>query len=83
MSDAPRWVRIGSYAAPWESDVDRAALESAGIPVLVKGPEVGIFGPGFIGATGRGVTLFVPSDRLDEARRILGRDDDDDGAPAA
>ncbi|HLU25050.1 MAG TPA: hypothetical protein VKZ58_05040 [Longimicrobiales bacterium] len=81
MSDAPRWVQIGSYAAPWESDVDRATLESAGIPVLVKGPEVGIFGPGFAGATSRGVTLFVPSDRLDEARQILGLDEDGEGSP--
>jgi hypothetical protein len=32
---------------------------------------VGIFGPGFQGATARGVTVLVPFSRLEEARAIL------------
>jgi len=35
---------------------------------------VGIFGPGFQGATARGVTVRVPNGSIDEARAVLSVD---------
>jgi len=46
-------------------------LDEAGIPSMVKGLEVGIWGPGWGGPVPRGVSIFVPSDRLDEAMQLL------------
>lgn len=67
----PRWVELGWYSGLFDADVDRAILESAGIPVLVKSSATGLFGPGFSGSTTEGVRLFVPSHNLDEARSLL------------
>lgn len=74
MSD---WARIREYGARFEADIHASMLESAGIPVLVKGSETGIFGPGFAGATALGVELLVPADLLEEAREVIA---DADGA---
>lgn len=71
MSD---WAFLKRYAARIEADLQIGLLEDAGIPVLVRGPETGIFGPGFSGATTAGVTVFVPAERVDEAREVLGED---------
>ena len=42
----------------------RRWLEAAGIPVLVKGEEAGIWGPGFAGPTSQGITLLVATERV-------------------
>jgi hypothetical protein len=76
-SGAPRWVELGSYAGHFDADVDRVLLETAGIPVLVKGASTGIFGPGFAGPTAEGVRLFVPASRLADARDVLAGADGD------
>lgn len=50
-------------------------LEAEGIDAVARGNDiVGIFGPGFSGATARGVDVMVPSTMLTEAREILGAD---------
>jgi hypothetical protein len=72
----PRWVELGAYAGHFDADVDRVLLETAGIPVLVKGASTGIFGPGFAGPTAEGVRLFVPASRLAYAREVLAGDED-------
>jgi hypothetical protein len=47
-------------------------LKSAGIEAVSRGVDItGIFGPGFQGATARGVDVLVPQDRLAEARELL------------
>lgn len=47
-------------------------LKSAGIEAVSRGVDItGIFGPGFQGATARGVDVLVPLDRLAEARELL------------
>ena len=71
-----RWVEVANYATQIEADFDRVTLEEAGIPVLVKGPLTGAFGPGFAGATMYGVRLFVPAELLEDARAVLGADTD-------
>lgn len=71
MSDESDWTRLAEYGARPEADLVMGRLEQAGIPALVKGPETGIFGPGLAGTTPLGVTVFVPADRLQEARDLL------------
>jgi hypothetical protein len=73
-----RWVEIANHATQIEADFDRVTLEEAGIPVLVKGPMTGAFGPGFAGATMYGVRLYVPAELVDEAREILGAEPESD-----
>lgn len=71
MSHESDWARLAEYASQPEADVDLGRLEDAGIPTMVKGPETGIFGPGIAAPTPLGVTVFVPADRLEEARALL------------
>lgn len=68
------WVKLREYAGQIEADLDLGFLDYAGIPTLVRGGETGIFGPGFAGATARGVSIFVPRERLDAARDAVGMD---------
>jgi len=71
MEDDHGWKRIAEFGSQVEADVAVSRLEAAGIPVLVKGPETGIFGPGISGPTPLGVTVFVPADQLHRAREVL------------
>lgn len=71
MSESPEWTLVAEYGAGYEADLATSMLEAADIPVLRKGPETGIFGPGFSGTTALGVQLFVPRSRLEDARIVL------------
>jgi hypothetical protein len=67
-----QWVPVASYAARFEADLAVARLEAEGILAVTRGNDItGIFGPGFGGATARGVVVLVPSDVVDAAREIL------------
>jgi hypothetical protein len=67
------WIEIATYAAGFEADLALARLESAGILGVRRDNDLtGIFGPGFQGATARGVAVLVPSNAVDEARDVLG-----------
>lgn len=70
------WVAVKHYAALFEAEMDQQLLEQSGIPVLLKGPITGVFGPGFAGPTAQGVTLLVPDDQVDAAGELLSDDDD-------
>lgn len=66
------WVPVATYAARFEADLAVVRLESAGLLAVARGNDItGIFGPGFAGATARGVVVLVPSDAVDAAREIL------------
>jgi hypothetical protein len=54
-------------------DVDyvRATLEAEGIPVLVRGFQVGMFGSGFQGPMNQGAKILVPESALDRARDLI------------
>ena len=66
------WVTVATYGASFEADLAVARLEAAGILAVARGNDItGIFGPGFGGATARGVAVLVPSDAADAAREIL------------
>jgi hypothetical protein len=71
MDDRREWRKVAEFGAGYEADAAEAVLAAYDIPVLRDGPEVGIFGPGFAGATAKGVTLHVPADRWDEAKAAL------------
>lgn len=66
------WRVLSRFGARFEADLQVALLEGAGIPVLVRGAETGIFGPGFAGATASGVTVLVPEDSFERAREVIG-----------
>lgn len=86
--DRTPWEPVAHVASGFEADVLVAVLEAAGIPALAQGNDlVGIFGPGFQGASARGVTVLVPRLAVADARRVLaaahddGDGDEDDGRP--
>lgn len=66
------WALLKEYASRMEADLDIATLGIEEIPALVRGPEAGIFGPGFAGSTTLGVRVFVPEALLEIARDLLG-----------
>ena len=65
------WVLLREYASQLEADLDIGVLMENDVPHLVQGPPVGVFGPGFTGATGDGVRVFVPHDSLELATELL------------
>ena len=71
MTDPSEWQRLAEYGAGVDADVAEAVLRAHDIPVLRRGPEVGIFGPGFAGPTAHGISLLVPANRLAEAKAAL------------
>ena len=69
---ASGWADVATFSSGFEADLAVANLEAAGIhAVRDSNDTVGIFGPGFQGATARGVTVRVPADSLAEARAVL------------
>ena len=71
MASAPAWVRGGTYSAIWEAEMARGILEGAGIPARISSDAPGVFGAGWSGTVPRGVELFVPREREDDARAVL------------
>jgi hypothetical protein len=71
------WEVLATFASGLEADLAIAQLEAAGIDaVRDNNDSVGIVGPGFQGATSRGVSVKVPSPLLSEARDVIGLEDD-------
>ena len=69
---APRWEAVATYATVYEAEIGRAVLEAGGFDAVVEpGERTGIFGPGFAGATARGVRVLVPGEQLAAARTHL------------
>ena len=66
------WCVLATYSSGFEADLALAQLEAAEIPAMRDSNDtVGIFGPGFQGATSRGVTVRVPASALAEAREVV------------
>jgi hypothetical protein len=66
------WRVLATYASGFEADLAMAQLEAAEIPAIRDNNDtVGIFGPGFQGATARGVIVRVPASALEDARAIV------------
>jgi hypothetical protein len=73
--DMSEWIAVREYGALFEAEMAKQRLEQSDIPVLLKGPITGAFGPGFSGATAQGVTLLVPDDHRDAAVELLADDE--------
>ncbi|CAN5641988.1 hypothetical protein BH23GEM6_BH23GEM6_19160 [soil metagenome] len=71
MTDNREWMLLASYDFGYEADFAEAMLKGAGIPVVVKGREAGIWGPGFAGPTSQGLSVWVPQTQVEEARELL------------
>jgi hypothetical protein len=66
------WRVLATYVSGFDADVAIAQLEAAQIPAVRNNNDtVGIFGPGFQGATARGVTVLVPAAALEDARAAV------------
>ena len=66
------WVDVATFSSGFQADLAIARLEAAGIrAVRDSNDAVGIFGPGFQGATARGVTVRVPAESLHDARAVV------------
>jgi len=71
------WADVATFSSGFEADLAIGQLEAAGILAVRDGNDtVGIFGPGFQGATGRGVTIRVPAVSLADAQAVLRPADD-------
>jgi len=71
MSAGIHFVPLVNFPNGFEADMARQQLEDAGIPVLVKALQGGMFGPGFLGPLPGGVTLHVPSPDFERAKDLL------------
>lgn len=68
------WVRVANFGVGWEADLAVARLDAEGIPARSLGNDlVGIFGPGFQGASARGFFVEVPAPYAPQAREALAR----------
>jgi len=69
------WTTVEVYSAMVEAEVAAGRLDSAGIPSRIDSRDtIGLFGPGHAGHSVRGVSLQVPTTRLEEARVALDLD---------
>lgn len=75
-NDTATWATLTTFGSGLEADIARQTLDAEGIPALVRGDHVGIFGAGFQGTVASGVELLVPEPELDRARELLGLEGD-------
>jgi hypothetical protein len=73
-----QWVRLTTVYSGLAVDTVRATLELEGIPVLVRGYQVGMFGSGFQGPISEGAEILVPESALETARDLVPEPEDDD-----
>jgi Putative prokaryotic signal transducing protein len=73
---AEQWTVLATVYSGLEVDTIRAVLEAEGIPVLVSGYQVGMWGSGFQGPISEGAKVLVPESALDRARELLPGDPD-------
>jgi|GEM_PF-468518 len=65
------FVEIASFSSRLEAETIGHALDAHDIPFMVQSPDIGMFGPGFMGATASGAALLVPEDCAARARELL------------
>jgi hypothetical protein len=76
MRQTPQWARLTTVYSGLAVDTIRATLELEGIPVLVRGHQVGMFGSGFQGPISEGAEILVPESALTRARELIPEPDD-------
>ena len=69
--EGERPVVVATFPNAWEADLSRQCLTDAGIPAWVE--TAGLDNPYRLAAGGMGmIRLFVPRERAEEARSLLG-----------
>lgn len=71
-----RWALLTTVYTGLEVDTVRATLELDGIPALVRGFGVGMFGGAYQGRINDGAEILVPASALARARDLLPQLDD-------
>jgi hypothetical protein len=66
-----QWALLTKVYSGLHADVVKTTLELEGIPVLVKGYQVGMWGSGFQGPISEGAEVLVPESALERARELL------------
>jgi hypothetical protein len=76
-----RWTVVETFGAMYEAEMAAGRLQSVGISSRIdQRGAVGLFGPGHLGRSVRGIALLVHEDRLTDAREALDIEtDDEDG----
>ncbi len=64
-------VKVASFPNRVEAGIAAGVLELNGIAHVVRGDDVGIFGPGHVGPSVLGVELLVQEADLPWARQLL------------
>ncbi len=78
MGNGSEWTKLVTFGSALEADVAVSRLEAAEIPAISRGNDiVGIFGPGFQGATAKGVDVLVPAAAVEDARELLELDNEE------
>jgi putative signal transducing protein len=81
MKDKSEWVEVASVGNDEEAALIAGLIQSRGIPCEVEGPSTTPL-PENLGAFGMS-RVMVPTDRADEARRILADQKRDYGSRSA
>ena len=67
-----KWVRVHTLPSRMYGDQVKDILGTEGIPVLIKGDDVGIFGPGAgYGSTMLAITVWVPENFKERAKELI------------
>jgi hypothetical protein len=73
-----KWALLKTVYTGLEADTIRTTLELEGIPVLVRGYQVGMWGSAFQGSLSEGADVLVPESALDRARELIPDDAEDE-----
>ncbi len=65
------YVEIARFNSRLEAEAIGHALDQYDIPFLIQSPDIGMFGPGFVGSAPGGAGLHVPADRAEEVSELL------------
>lgn len=67
-----RWVKVAEYAREDQARLLAGRLETEGIPVTLSPEQLAdIYGPGTSAFLGKGIEIYVPEDRVLEARELI------------
>ncbi len=63
--------KIARFASRLEAETVGHALDQYDIPFLVKSDDVGVFGPGMVGRSPTGATLWVADEHVERVKELL------------
>jgi hypothetical protein len=65
-----KWKKVKNFPARSLAEQAKDILEKEGIPAMIKGEDIGMFGPG-IASTALGVNLLVPEEYYEKAFELI------------